>query len=72
MQKLTADGVSGGQAMHLNIIAAASKPSAKGRIFDDCYRLAKVWADKHGTAKDKPVNTKKKSRTARTVRPSLL
>lgn len=73
-QKLLEDGYSlpvaqGGANFGCDHYRRCSQASAKGRMFDDCYRLAKAWADKNSTTIDKPI--KKKSRTVAPARPSL-
>ncbi|MBH2875981.1 hypothetical protein [Serratia nevei] len=74
-QKLIEAGYSaaiaqGGANEGVDLYKRSSQASAKGRMFDDCYRYARLWAEKNSTAIDKPIK-KKQSRTAPTARPGL-
>ncbi|MEX2952548.1 hypothetical protein AB4K01_15260 [Serratia fonticola] len=73
--KLTGEGFSpaiaqGGANVGVDHYRRCSQASKKGAMFEDCYRLAKAWADKNTTASDKPLK-KKQNRTAPTARPGL-
>lgn len=60
----------GGANEGVDLYKRSSQASAKGRMFDDCYRYARLWAEKNSTAIDKPIK-KKQSRAAPTARQGL-
>lgn len=50
----------------------ASQASTKGKIYDDCLRLAKEWAKKNTTASDRADEVRVKHREARASQQSAL
>lgn len=75
-QELLAAGYSlpiaqGGANFGVDHYRRCSQASAKGKMFDDCLRLAKAWAIKNTTAADKAEAKKAKARKPVNRTPSL-
>ncbi|WP_019209111.1 hypothetical protein [Yersinia massiliensis] len=62
----------GGAAFGEDYYKRASQASAKGRIYDDCLRLAKEWAKKNTTASDRADELRVKYREAKASQQSAL
>lgn len=75
-QQLVADGYSvpiaqGGANFGVDHYRRCSQASGKGKMFDDCLRLAKAWAIKNTTSADKAAAKRAKPRKSSSKSPSL-
>ena len=75
-QSLLAEGYSlpiaqGGANFGVDHYRRCSQASAKGKMFDDCLRLAKAWAIKNTTTADKAEAKRKKTQKSNPASPAL-
>lgn len=61
----------GGANFGVDHYRRCSQATAKGKMFDDCLRLAKAWAIKNTTAADKAEAKKEKIRKPANRSPAL-